>query len=75
MIKERRVINRDWKSVFKRYSFITHLLIAISSVGMMALVPFMDYIPVTTALAITAILSIAGLLGSFIQQRVNEKEK
>lgn len=74
MKKERRVINRDWKTVLKRYSFIAHLLIAISSVGMMAIVPFIDYIPITLALTITAVLSLFGLAGSFWNQRLNEKD-
>lgn len=66
-------INKDWKAVFKRYSFITHLLIAISSVGMIAIVPFIDYIPLWVGASVTGILALLGVVGSFIKQEVEEE--
>ena len=68
-------INRDVLSVFKRYSFITHLLIAISSVGMMAIVPFIDYVPTWVGASVTGVLALLGILGSFIKQEVAEDKE
>ncbi len=65
-------INKDWKAVFKRYSFITHLLVAISSVGMIAIVPFIDYVPIWVGASITAALALMGIVGSFIKQEIKE---
>lgn len=65
-------LNKDWRSVFKRYSFITHLLIAISSVGMMAILPFIDYVPLWIFSSITGVLALMGITGSFIKQEIEE---
>ncbi len=65
-------INKDWKDVFKRYSFITHLLIALSSVGMVAIIPFIDYIPLWVGAAVTGVLALLGVIGSFIKQETKE---
>lgn len=65
-------INKDWKVVFKRYSFITNLLVALSSVGMIAIVPFIDYIPLWVGAAVTGILALFGVVGSFIKQEIQE---
>ncbi len=69
------VINNDVLSVLKRYSFITHLLIAISSVGMIAIVPFIDYLPLWVGATITGVLAILGIIGSFIKQEVAEDKE
>ena len=62
-------------SVFKRYSFITHLLIAISSVGMIAVIPFIDYVPLWLGASITGVLALFGIVGSFIKQEVAEDKQ
>ena len=66
------LINKDWKAIFKRYSFITHLLIAISSVGMVAIIPFLDYFPMWIGASVTGVLALLGIVGSFINQEVKE---
>lgn len=69
-------ISKEVKEVFKRYSFITHLLIAISSVGMIAVVPFIDYFPLWVGATVTGVLAVLGIIGSFIKQEVAaDKEK
>jgi hypothetical protein len=65
-------IEKDWKKVFQRYSFITHLLIAISSVGFGVIVPFVDYMPFWVMCTVSGILAILGLVGSFIKQESQE---
>jgi len=65
-------INKDWKVVFKRYSFITNLLVALSSVGMIAIVPFIDYIPLWVGASVTGVLALFGVVGSFIKQEIQE---
>jgi len=65
-------INKDWKAVFKRYSFITHLLIAISSVGMLGIPVFIDYVPLWVGASITGVLALLGVVGSFIKQEIHE---
>jgi len=65
-------INKDWKVVFKRYSFITNLLVALSSVGMIAIVPFIDYIPLWVGASVTGVLALFGVVGSFIKQEMQE---
>jgi|GEM_PF-5579612 len=70
----RQKIETNWKKVFKRYSFITHLLIAISSVGFGAIIPFMDYMPFWVMCAISGVLAVMGLIGSFIKQESQEED-
>jgi roadblock/LC7 domain-containing protein len=65
-------IETNWKKVFKRYSFITHLLIAISSVGMVAIMPFIDYIPIKVFATITGVLAVMGVVGSFVRQSTQD---
>jgi hypothetical protein len=65
-------INKDWKVVFKRYSFITNLLVALSSVGMIAIVPFIDYIPLLVGASVTGVLALFGVVGSFVKQEIQE---
>ena len=60
--------------VFKKYSFITHALNAISAVGMVALAPFLGYIPIQTYAIITGVLALLGIVGSFIKQEIEEYE-
>jgi hypothetical protein len=67
-------INKDWKTVFKRYSFITHLLIAISSVGLLGMAPYIDYIPMWAGLSLMATFALMGVVGSFIKQEVREDD-
>jgi hypothetical protein len=67
-------INKDWKVVFKRYSFITNLLVALSSVGMIAIVPFIDYIPLWVGASVTGVLALFGVVGSFIKQEIQEDD-
>lgn len=62
-------------SVLKRYSFITHLLIAISSVGMIAIVPFIDYVPLWVGASITGVLALLGIIGSFVKQEAAEDKQ
>jgi hypothetical protein len=71
MIKK---INNNWRAVFKRYSFITHLAIAVSSVLLLAIQPFMDYLPIELALTITGVLALIGIIGSFIKQEIKEDD-
>lgn len=66
------VINKDWKTIFKRYSFITHLLIAVSSVGIPAVALFLDYFPLWVGASVTGVLALLGIVGSFINQEVKE---
>lgn len=71
-------INKDDNyiiSVLKRYSFITHLLVAISSVGMIAVVPFIDYIPLWVGASITGVFALMGIIGSFVKQEVAEDKE
>lgn len=65
-------INKNWKAVFKRYSFITHLLIAISSFGMAAIIPFFDYMPIWVGALVSGVLALLGIVGSFIKQEIKE---
>jgi hypothetical protein len=67
-------INKDWKAVFKRYSFITHLLIAISSMGMFFF-PFLDYVPLWVGVCVIGFLALCGVVGSFIKQEINEDKQ
>lgn len=68
-------INKDWKTVFKRYSFITHLLVAISSVGLLGMAPYIDYIPMWAGLSLMATFALMGIVGSFIKQEVVEDKQ
>lgn len=68
------MINKDWKTVLKRYSFLAHLAVAISSVGLIAIMPFIGYVPMPVALSVTLVLSLIGIAGSFIKQ-TNQESK
>ncbi len=61
--------------VFYKYSFITHLLNAISAIGMVALAPFLGHISISTYALLTGCLAILGIVGSFISQQVDEYEE
>lgn len=61
--------------VFYKYSFITHLLNAISAIGMVALAPFLGYISIQAYAILTGTLALLGIAGSFISQQVNEYEE
>ncbi len=61
--------------VFYRYSFITHLLNAISAIGMVALAPFLGSISLQSYAILTGVLAFLGIAGSFISQQVNEYEE
>ena len=67
-------IEKDWKKVLKRYSFIAHLLVAISSVSLLAIVPFVDYVPLWVSASITVVLALLGIIGSFLKQTNQETE-
>ena len=58
--------------VFHKYSFIAHALIAVSAVGMVALAPFLNYIPIQAYALIVGALALMGVAGSFIKQEVEE---
>ena len=61
--------------VFYKYSFITHLLNAISAIGMVALAPFLGSIPLHYYAMLTGALAFMGIAGSFISQQVDEYEE
>lgn len=67
-------INKDWRTVFKRYSFLAHIAIAVSSVGIMAITPFIGTIPLSLSLGVIGTLSVLGVIGSFIQQTNKENK-
>lgn len=60
--------------VFHKYSFIAHALNAISAVGMVALAPFLGYIPIQAYALATGTLALLGVAGSFIKQEVEDYE-
>lgn len=65
----------DVGKVFHKYSFITHILNAVSAVGMVALAPFLSYIPLHVYASVTGVLALMGIAGSFIKQEVEEYEE
>lgn len=68
-----KLVNNIGK-VFHKYSFIAHILNAVSAVGMVALAPFLGYIPVQAFAFITGGLALLGIAGSFIKQEIEEYE-
>lgn len=60
--------------VFHKYSFIAHIMNAVSAVGMVVLAPYFGYIPVQSYALITGALALLGILGSFIKQEIEEYE-
>jgi len=61
--------------VFYKYYFITHLLNAVSAIGMVALAPFLGSIPLQAYALLTGGLALLGIAGSFISQQVDEYEE
>ena len=61
--------------VFYKYSFITHLLNAVSAIGMVALAPFLGHISIQAYALLTGALALLGIAGSFISQQVDEYEE
>lgn len=59
----------SWKVVMKRYSFIAHILIAISSVAPL-LLPIYDYLPTWAMFTLIGLLALFGVVGSFINQSI-----
>lgn len=68
-----KLVNNIGK-VFHKYSFIAHILNAVSAVGMVALAPFLGYIPVHAYALLTGGLAVLGIAGSFIKQEIEEYE-
>lgn len=68
-----KLVNNIGK-VFHKYSFIAHILNAVSAVGMVALAPFLGYIPVHAFAFITGGLALLGIAGSFIKQEIEDYE-
>ncbi len=68
-----KLVNNIGK-VFHKYSFIAHILNAVSAVGMVALAPFLGYIPVQAFALMTGGLALLGIAGSFIKQEIEEYE-
>ncbi len=68
-----KLVNNIGK-VFHKYSFIAHILNAVSAVGMVALAPFLGYIPVHAFALLTGGLALLGIAGSFIKQEIEEYE-
>lgn len=69
-----KLVNNIGK-VFHKYSFIAHILNAVSAVGMVALAPFLGYIPVQAFALMTGALALLGIAGSFIKQEIEEYEE
>lgn len=64
----------DVGRVFHKYSFIAHIMNAVSAVGMVALAPFLGYIPLHVYASVTGVLALLGIAGSFIKQEVEDYE-
>ncbi len=60
--------------VFHKYSFIAHIMNAVSAVGMVVLAPYFGYISVQSYALITGGLALLGIAGSFIKQEIEEYE-
>lgn len=69
-----RLVNKVGK-VFYKYSFITHMLNAVSAVGMVALAPFLGYMTIQSYAMLTGGLACLGIIGSFISQQVDDYEE
>lgn len=69
-----KLVNNIGK-VFHKYSFIAHILNAVSAVGMVALAPYFGYISVQSYALITGGLALLGIAGSFIKQEIEEYEE
>jgi len=61
--------------VFYKYSFIAHLLNIIFTTGMVVLAPMLGHLPIQTYAMLAGGLSLAGILGSFISQQVEDYEE
>ena len=61
--------------VFHKYSFIAHIMNAVSAVGMVVLAPYFGYISVQSYALITGALALLGIAGSFIKQEIEEYEE
>ena len=61
--------------VFHKYSFIAHILNAVSAVGMVALAPYLGYFPIHTFALLTGGLALLGIAGSFIKQEIEDYEE
>ncbi len=68
-----KLVNNIGK-VFHKYSFIAHILNAVSAVGMVALAPFLGYIPIQAFALLTGGLALLGIAGSFIKQELEDYE-
>lgn len=68
-----KLVNNIGK-VFHKYSFIAHILNAVSAVGMAALAPFLGYFPIHAFTLLTGGLALLGIAGSFIKQEIEEYE-
>ena len=68
-----KLVNNIGK-VFHKYSFIAHILNAVSAVGMVALAPFLGYIPIQAFALLTGGLALLGIAGSFIKQEIEDYE-
>ena len=60
--------------VFHKYSFIAHILNAVSAVGMVALAPYLGYFPIHIFALLTGGLALLGIAGSFIKQEIEDYE-
>ena len=61
--------------VFHKYSFIAHIMNAVFGVGMVALAPFLGYIPIQAFALLTGVLAVLGIAGSFIKQEIEDYEE
>lgn len=68
-----KLVNNIGK-VFHKYSFIAHILNAVSAVGMAALAPFLGYFPIHAFALLTGGLALLGIAGSFIKQEIEDYE-
>jgi hypothetical protein len=65
------------KNLWKSYSVISHvlnLLVAISAVGLSALPILSDYIAPGLLFGIVGCLSLAGLVGRYVKQSLDEEK-
>lgn len=60
--------------VFHKYSFIAHILNAVSAGGMAFLAPFLGYFPIHAFALLTGGLALMGIAGSFIKQEIEDYE-
>lgn len=69
-----KLVNNIGK-VFHKYSFIAHILNAVSAVGMAALAPFLGYFHIHAFALLTGGLALLGIAGSFIKQEIEDYEE